>query len=324
MEVLHPEFLPDPDLDRSAMEEMQRAIARDAAFEDDLPFDPGAVRWLSAEQTTLGDTDSESGSRSGNESNTSNGSSTESSERRSADDGSAVEAEAGPGPGTGTGTDGTTGTPVVVGVDQAFREEEAVSAALAFRGGEPIERAVGRAPLELPYVPGLLSFREAPAIVDALEALSVAPDLLVLDGSGRIHFRQAGLATHVGVLFDCPAVGVAKNLLCGTPRESLADPLPEGVRVAIEADADVERLDSRGNGERGAEGEAADAVIGYAYQSRQYPNPERRHVNPLYVSPGHRTGEETAVDLIERLCAGYKLPEPTRLADSDADEATDF
>ncbi|QLC33832.1 endonuclease V [Halarchaeum sp. CBA1220] len=194
--------------------------------------------------------------------------------------------------------------PVVVGVDQAFREDDAVSAAVAIRDGAVVERAYGRADLEIPYIPGLLAFREGSAIVDALQSLAVDPDLLVLDGSGRIHYREAGLATHVGVLFDAPAVGVAKNLLCGTPTENVEDRyLAAGERVAIEADDEVETCP---NG----------TTIGHYYQSKQYDTPERRHVNPLVVSPGHRVRAETTVEFVAATCAGYKLPEPTRHADA--------
>lgn len=196
-------------------------------------------------------------------------------------------------------------SPVVVGVDQAFREDEAVSAAVAIRDGAVVERAYGSAPLDIPYIPGLLSFREGPAIIDALESLSLAPDLLVCDGSGRIHFREAGLATHVGVLFDVPAVGVAKNLLCGTPVESVEGRyLDAGDRVAIEAN---DRVETCPNG----------TVIGHYYQSKQYEHPERRHVNPLVVSPGHRVSAATTVAFVAATTAGYKLPEPTRAADRD-------
>lgn len=199
------------------------------------------------------------------------------------------------------------GGPVVVGVDQAFvGDEAAVSAAVAIQDGRIVEQVEGNAVLDFPYIPGLLAFREAPAILDALESLVTPTDLLVFDGSGRLHYRQAGIATHVGVMVDVPAIGVAKSLLCGEPASSLDEPLPEGVRVAIEADDEVDAP----NG----------TVIGYAVQSRQYPNPEKRHVNPLFVSPGHRVSAETAVDLVEATCAGYKLPEPTRLADKRADE----
>ena len=152
----------------------------------------------------------------------------------------------------------------------------------------------------------LLSFREGNAILAAFEELSVTPDLAVVDGSGRIHFREAGLATHIGVTLNLPAVGVAKNLLCGTPARSIPDRMPEGERIAIEADSDVTA--------------PAGTVIGYAFQSRQYDSGSTS-INPLYVSPGHRIGAETAVDVVERCCGGYKLPEPTRLADQLADEA---
>ncbi|WP_273836468.1 endonuclease V [Halococcus sp. PRR34] len=196
--------------------------------------------------------------------------------------------------------------PTVVGVDQAFLDDRAVGAIVALRGGEVIERAHAVVDLEFPYVPGLLSFREAGAILAAFENLDVEPDLAVFDGSGRIHYREAGLATHMGVTLDLPAVGVAKGLLCGAPQGSLDD-LPEGTRVAIAADDSVETADD------------VDTVIGYALQTRQYDS-GNRHINPVYVSAGHRVGGDTAADLVERLCDGYKLPEPTRLADSYADE----
>mgnify|MGYP006275256971 FL=1 len=196
------------------------------------------------------------------------------------------------------------GEVLVAGVDQAFLDDRAVSAVVALRGEEVVERASAVTPLSIPYIPGLLAFREGDPIVAALENLDADPDLLVFDGSGRIHFREAGIATHVGVLFDTPAVGVAKNLLCGEPRQSV-DSLPEGARVAIEADGS---MPATPNGE----------TVGYAYQSRQYPNSTK--INPLYVSSGHRLSAKTAVDCVAACGGEYKLPEPTRLADRYADE----
>jgi len=207
-------------------------------------------------------------------------------------------------------TDGE--TPLVAGVDQAFVDDRAVSAVVVLRGREVVERVSAVERTEIPYVPGLLSFREGGAIISAFAALDSEPDVVFVDGSGRIHYREAGLATHVGVMFDVPAIGVAKSLLCGQPRESLDRKLPEGTRVAIEADAEIESAGSetpRGDG---------DAVVGYAVQSRQYDS-SNRHVNPLFVSPGHRVGAETAAELVLATAAGYKLPEPTRLADAYAD-----
>jgi deoxyribonuclease V len=206
----------------------------------------------------------------------------------------------------------TVGERVVAGVDQAFLDDRAVSAIVAMRGGEVIERASAVSPLAIPYVPGLLSFREGGPILDAARELDREPDLLLFDGSGRIHYRQAGLATHMGVVLDTPSVGVAKSLLCGTPRRS-TDGLPEGARVPIDADENVEAL----RGEIGPSGEP----IGHAVQTRQYDSPDR-HVNPVFVSPGHRVAAASAADHAEALCAGYKLPEPIRLADSYADEVT--
>lgn len=196
--------------------------------------------------------------------------------------------------------------PTVVGIDQAFRNDDAVSAAVALQGGEVIERAHAVEPLNVPYVPGLLAFREGESIASALEALDAEPDCLLLDGSGRIHFREAGIATHVGVLFDLPAVGVAKSLLCGTPAGK-TDGLSAGERVAIVADDSVTAPDGE--------------TIGYAVQTRQFDSPNR-HVNPVYVSPGHRVSEETAAEIALTACEGYKLPEPIRLADAWVGELT--
>ncbi|UPV73301.1 endonuclease V [Halorussus limi] len=267
MTPVRPEFAPDASLSRSEMEQLQRDLAETAVFEDEFDFDPAAVRAESSDSEQV-----QLGQTTGQA--------------------ETVDSE----------------PPVVAGVDQAFAAdgEKAVSAIVASRGGEVIERVHAVEPVEIPYIPGLLSFLEGGAILSAFEALSVEPDLAVVDGSGRIHFRQAGIATHIGVMLDLPAVGVAKNLLCGRPRESLDGYLPEGARVAIEADDSVTAPEG--------------TVIGHAYQSRQYDNPEKRHVNPLYVSPGHRASADTATDLVGRLCAGYKLPEPTRLADQFADE----
>ena len=199
--------------------------------------------------------------------------------------------------------------PIVAGIDQSFllegEDERALSAVVAMQGGEVIERVHAVTPLEIPYIPGLLAFREGGPILEALEKLTVEPDLYLFDGSGRIHFRQAGIATHIGVVRDVPAIGVAKSLLCGTPREDTEN-LPAGSRVPIEANSRVDAPDG--------------TLLGYAVQTRQYDSPDR-HINPLYVSPGHRVGPETAADVVAELATRYKLPEPVRLADSHADEA---
>lgn len=249
MEPVHPEFVPDPGLDRETMAAQQRDIAEAAVFADDLDVAPSAV---------CGD---KAGLADGRE------------------------------------------PPLVAGVDQAFEGETAVSAVVVLASGEVLERAEARVATELPYIPGLLSFREGNSVLAAFERLECEPDLVLFDGSGRIHYRQAGLATHIGVTLDLPTVGVIKTLLCGTPRRSIDDPLPRGTRIPIDPDEDVEG--------------PVEGPIGYALQTRQFADSER-HVNPVYVSPGHRVSAETAADLVERCCGGYKLPEPIRLADRHA------
>lgn len=193
----------------------------------------------------------------------------------------------------------------IVGVDQAFLEDRVISAIVAFEAGEIVERTHAVSPLSIPYIPGLLAFREGGPICDAFATLSCTPDLALFDGSGRIHYRQAGLATHIGVIYDVPSIGVAKSLLCGSPAEPVAD-RPAGWRTPIRADESVDA--------------PSGTTIGYALQSKQYDPGASTSINPLYVSPGHRIGAETAANVVESLCAGYKLPEPTRAADRYADE----
>lgn len=207
--------------------------------------------------------------------------------------------------------DGATDAPIVVGIDQAFTEATAVSVAVALQDGDIVDTATGRAAVSIPYIPGLLSYREAGAILAALTELSVTPDLLVLDGSGRIHYRQAGIAVHVGVLYDVPTIGVAKTLLCGDLGASLTEPLSTGRRIPITADDDVEPVVT----------EDPDwPLLGFAYQSRQYGNPEHQAINPVYVSPGHRISAGTAVDAVAATVGEHKLPEPIRVADRRVSE----
>jgi deoxyribonuclease V len=195
------------------------------------------------------------------------------------------------------------GETLVAGVDQAFPGDRAVSAVVVLRGEEVVARASAVKPQSMPYVPGLLAFREGPPVIAALESLDVDPDLVVFDGSGRIHYREAGIATHAGVCFDAPSIGVAKSLLCGRPRAS-TDELAAGETVPIEADDSMTAPDG--------------TVVGHAYQSRQFPDSKR--INPLYVSPGHRLSAGTATACLAACGGEYKLPRPIRLADGYADE----
>ncbi|USZ72733.1 endonuclease V [Natronosalvus halobius] len=274
--IHRPDLVPDPALSRADMEAMQHEIAREAVFEDDFAFDLEALtNPLAATSTSsVGGSDSES------ESECDGNRDTESITQ-----------------------------PIVAGVDQSFlldsEPERALSAIVVTQGEEVLERVFAVTPLEIPYVPGLLSFREGGPILEAVETLTTDPDVFLFDGSGRIHFREAGIATHMGVVLDAPSVGVAKSLLCGEATGDLEN-LAAGTRVPIESNARVETDPG--------------TLLGYAVQTKQYDSPNR-YVNPLYVSPGHRVGPESAADLALALSTGYKLPEPVRLADSYADEA---
>jgi len=138
--------------------------------------------------------------------------------------------------------------------------------------------------LTFPYVPGLLSIREAPAIVGALHQLSVRPDVLLVDGQGLAHPRRFGLACHLGVLTDIPTIGVAKSRLVGTYEEP--------------------------NIERGAWSPLTDRgeTIGAVLRTRSA-------VQPVFVSIGHRISLQTAIDVVLRCTGHFRLPEPIRAAD---------
>ncbi len=147
-----------------------------------------------------------------------------------------------------------------------------------------VARHTGIAPF--PYVPGLLSFRELPCLLPCFEKLSVQPDLVVCDGNGLLHPRRFGIASHLGVTLDLPTIGCAKNRLLGEH-----DP------VAAARGSAAPIVDG---GER----------IGSALRTRD-------GVKPVYVSPGHRVGHETANDWVLRLATAFRLPETTRAADQE-------
>ena len=144
--------------------------------------------------------------------------------------------------------------------------------------------------LRMPYVPGLLSFREVPVILGALARVKHAPDLLLVDGQGIAHPRRIGIAAHLGVFLDLPAIGCAKSILRGKP-----DPVPD----VVGAQAPMRDRDE---------------IVGMALRTRL-------HANPIYISIGHRVSLETAVRYV-RSCLrdAYRLPIPTRLAHIHAAE----
>lgn len=176
----------------------------------------------------------------------------------------------------------------LAGFDVGFEDEGATTRAaavlLAADTLQPIASELVRMPTSMPYVPGLLSFRELPALVAALERLPQVPDLAFIDGQGIAHPRRLGIAAHFGVVTGVPSIGVAKHVLCG--RHVLLG-APAGEHAPL-----VHR------GEQ----------IGWMLRSKL-------RCNPLVVSPGHRISMDTALAWVQRTLRGYRLPEPTRLAD---------
>jgi deoxyribonuclease V len=155
---------------------------------------------------------------------------------------------------------------------------------MSYPGMELVEQAVVEAPVTFPYVPGLLSFREIPALALAFERIDSEPDLLLVDGHGYSHPRRFGLASHLGVLAGMPTIGCAKSRLCGEAQE------PDWRRGSTSP-----LLDS---GER----------IGLVVRTKD-------RVKPLYVSTGQNISLESAAEWILRLAKDHRLPEPIRFAD---------
>ncbi len=175
----------------------------------------------------------------------------------------------------------------VAGIDVGFEDQgritRAAVAVLDFPSLALVEQSVARLPTAFPYVPGLLSFREAPAVLAALGQLESGPDLLLYDGQGLAHPRRLGIASHLGLWLDLPSIGVAKSRLVGHHGEV---PAPRGAWTPLE--------------DRGE-------VIGAVLRSRA-------GVAPLYVSPGHRVSLEGAVAWVMACLTRYRLPETTRWA----------
>ncbi|RCK80804.1 MAG: Endonuclease V [Candidatus Ozemobacter sibiricus] len=149
--------------------------------------------------------------------------------------------------------------------------------------GETVEQVALTGRVPFPYVPGFLSFREGPLVLQAFERLQHWPDAVLFDGQGIAHPRGLGLASHLGLWLDLPSVGVAKSRLCGEAVDPLDEP---GAWSPLELS-----------------GRTVGAVLR-----------TRTRCRPLYVSPGHRIDLAGALDLVQQCLRGYRLPEPTRLA----------
>jgi deoxyribonuclease V len=175
----------------------------------------------------------------------------------------------------------------VGGVDVGFEADGTITRAAVVVLGYPeldlVETAIARCPTTFPYIPGLLSFREAPAVLDALDRLEALPDLLICDGQGIAHPRRLGLASHLGLCTGLPSIGAAKSRLIGRH-----EPVGEG----------------RGDRQPLWDG---DEIIGAVLRTR-------KNTQPVYVSIGHRISLETAIQLVLACTEAYRLPEPTRQA----------
>ena len=176
----------------------------------------------------------------------------------------------------------------VAGLDVGFEDGGDVTRAAAVlidaQTLQPLAEVVARQPTRMPYIPGLLSFRELPALLQALSELPESPDLVFVDGQGIAHPRRLGIAAHLGVVTGLPAIGVAKSILVGRHE----DVGPHR--------GDRQPLEHKGE------------VIGCVLRSKD-------RIRPLIVSPGHRVSMATAPELVLAFGTKYRLPEPTRLAD---------
>lgn len=173
----------------------------------------------------------------------------------------------------------------VAGIDISLKDEgQAAIVVLAYPELELLERVVITHKVTFPYVPGLLSFREIPVILAAMEHLKVTPDLLMLDGQGYAHPRRFGIACHLGVILDLPSIGCAKSILVGHHKE--LGPLP-GDEVPV--------IDK---------GE----TVAVALRTK-------KNSKPIIVSIGNKIDLPTAVEFVKNCGRGYRLPETTRLAD---------
>ena len=176
---------------------------------------------------------------------------------------------------------------LVAGIDVGFPTPDTAAAGvvvLKFPEMEVVEERSAEVPVEFPYVPGLLAFRETPAVLAALEKVETEPDLLIIDGQGLAHPRRFGIACHVGVLTDKPTIGCAKSRLTGSYDE------PD-----YEAGSWTPLVAKDGE------------VIGTVLRTRD-------GTKPVFVSPGHKVSIESATHLLMQNIHSHRIPEPTRLA----------
>ena len=175
----------------------------------------------------------------------------------------------------------------VAGVDVSYRRSgrqfHAAVVVLDYNSMALLESATASGEVAFPYIPGLLSFRELPILLQAFRKLVAVPDVVLADAQGIAHPRRLGLASHLGLWLDLPTIGCAKSLLCGEHGEL---GLKRGDWMPLCVDG---------------------VTLGRVVRTKD-------RVRPLYLSPGHKIGIQSAADIMLHCCRGYRLPEPTRQA----------
>jgi deoxyribonuclease V len=176
----------------------------------------------------------------------------------------------------------------VAGVDMAINEQSGMARAaivlLTYPELQIIEKHIYEEPLRMPYIPGLLSFRELPSVLGAFEQLKQRPDLVMADGQGIAHPRKLGIASHLGLWIDIPTIGCAKSILVGR-HESVGENVGDWTPLIYHKE-----------------------TIGAVVRTRT-------RVKPLFISPGHKISLESSIKYVLACGRGYRLPETTRQAD---------
>lgn len=173
---------------------------------------------------------------------------------------------------------------LIAGVDNSFLDDRIIPGIVLLRYDslEVVERAYSIQPVNYPYIPTFLSFREGPAIVSAFKKLKNPSDILMVDGAGINHPRSAGIATHIGVALNVPTIGITKKILCGT-----------GVEPSKVGEASPLIYEGKN--------------VGWFLKSS-------KRSRAIVVAPGHRVSLESSLSIVKSCLRGHKLPEPVRLA----------
>ncbi|MBL7130719.1 MAG: endonuclease V [Candidatus Omnitrophica bacterium] len=175
---------------------------------------------------------------------------------------------------------------IIAGCDASFKDNKAIGVVVVMRYPElkVIETIKKESRINFPYIPGLLTFREGPVLLRCFKVLHYEPDIIIFDGQGIAHFRNMGLATHLGILLSKPSIGCAKSRLTGIIKQPA---LKKGAYTLIK--------DSRGE------------IIGATLRSRD-------NIKPIFVSPGHKINLKDSMRIILGCSRGFRIPEPLRYA----------